>query len=219
MKVNEIFLSIEGEGIRAGKPAVFIRLFGCNLDCTYCDSVYSCKGNDYTEMTPTEIYWAVEAFHCPYITLTGGEPLIHKDVEQLLNLLCKKYEVNIETNGSVDFTEVFDKMDEGTGGNIIVTMDWKSYSSGMAHKMNEEMIRYLTDVDVLKFVVGNNGDLEQMREVVSKYSPECHIFVSPVFGKIEPKHIVDYLIAHQMWNVRVQLQLHKFIWDPEMRGV
>ena len=103
MKVVEIFKSIDGEGIRAGYPATFIRLFGCNLRCSYCDTPYGYEGNDYKEMTVDEIVQECMCLNCPRITLTGGEPLIHKDVNILIkNLLVNGFEVNIETNGSVD---------------------------------------------------------------------------------------------------------------------
>ena len=125
MKVVEIFKSIDGEGIRVGYPVTFIRLAGCNLRCNYCDTKYSYENEKFTEMTPQKIYNRVYKLGGRRITLTGGEPLIHKDVKVLVDLLIDKgYEVNIETNGSVDITGYLSK-------NIIVTMDYKCAGSGM----------------------------------------------------------------------------------------
>ena len=220
MKVNEIFLSIEGEGIRTGRPAVFIRLFGCNLDCTYCDSAYACKGDDYEELSVPDICELVQVFNCKYVTLTGGEPLIHKDAVKLVNNLCRRgFEVNIETNGAINLENFMAGVRTDYRKNIILTMDWKSYSSGMADKMLLSNLKCLNNTDVLKFVVGDKNDLLQMMEIIQVNKLECHIFVSPVFGKIDPKHLVDFILVNKLHNVRVQLQLHKFIWDPEMRGV
>ena len=179
MKVVEIFNSIEGEGIRAGFPATFIRLYGCNLRCSYCDTPYGYEGNDYTEMTTEEIVEKVEEFHCSKITLTGGEPLIHPGFSELLfELTNKGYEVNIETNGSVNVKPY-------TFSDIIITMDYKCPSSGQEDKMLLDNIDYLRPTDVIKFVVGTKEDLD----VCYKLSTEtkAQVFISPVFGKRTPE--------------------------------
>lgn len=220
MKVVEIFKSIDGEGIRAGFPVTFVRLGGCNLQCSYCDTKYAWQKNyEYTEMTWQEVYDKVYKKGCLKVTLTGGEPLIHEDVELLvIALTTSGFEVNIETNGSVDIT---DYVEQSSGGpkirNIIVTMDYKCPSSGMADKMNLLNLTLLRKVDVLKFVVGNKEDLDACRDIV-KYT-KAQVFISPVFGKIEPKEIVEYMLEHDMQDCRIQLQLHKLIWNPEQRGV
>lgn len=211
MKVVEIFNSIEGEGIRAGFPATFIRLYGCNLRCSYCDTPYGYEGNDYTEMTAQEIVEKVEGFRCSKITLTGGEPLIHPGVfELLLDLTNKGYEVNIETNGSIN-------VEPYAFSDIIITMDYKCPSSGQEDKMLLDNIDYLRPTDVIKFVVGTKEDLD----VCYKLSAEtkAQVFISPVFGKITPEEIVNYMLEHHMNNCRVQVQLHKIIWNPNKRGV
>lgn len=211
MKVVEIFKSIDGEGIRAGFPVTFIRLEGCNLRCSYCDTKYSYENSKYTDMTVTEIYEKVFRLGCHKITLTGGEPLIHDDVDELIQKLVDEgYEVNIETNGSVDIQPYLQK-------NIIVTMDYKCPSSGMEDEMLIDNLQKLRKKDVLKFVVGNCEDLNICQNV--KNCSKAQIFISPVFGMIEPKTIVEYMISHNMNDCRVQLQLHKFIWKPEERGV
>lgn len=223
MRVSEIFASIEGEGIRAGYPAIFIRLFGCNIRCTYCDSQYACTGNDYKEMTVQDIVDAVHEFddqyHISRVTLTGGEPLLQEpEVYELIEVLTTQdYEINIETNGAVSIQNV---MTTGDPKNIIVTMDWKSVSSGMSEFMLVDNLQYLRKQDVLKFVVGTNEDLDQMLSVLNRFSDlPCSIFVSPVFGQISPATIVEYMLSHKLSDVRIQLQIHKYIYDPNMRGV
>lgn len=223
MRVSEIFASIEGEGIRAGYPAIFIRLFGCNIRCTYCDSQYACTGNDYKEMTVQDIVNAVHEFddqyHISRVTLTGGEPLLQEpEVYELIEVLTTQdYEINIETNGAVSIQNV---MTTGDPENIIVTMDWKSVSSGMSEFMLVDNLQYLRKQDVLKFVVGTNEDLDQMLSVLNRFPDlPCSIFVSPVFGQISPATIVEYMLSHKLSDVRIQIQIHKYIWDPNMRGV
>ena len=157
MKVSEIFKSIEGEGLRTGLPAVFIRLHGCNLRCSYCDSMYAVEGSDYKQMSVAQILDAVKEFSgITHVTLTGGEPLIHQDVEDLLSLLSSNgYQVNIETNGTVPRKWHFP--------GLFYTMDWKCKSSGMSAKMKMENLETLGANDVLKFVVGTTEDLATCR--------------------------------------------------------
>nr|DAX93222.1 MAG TPA: putative 7-cyano-7-deazaguanosine (preQ0) biosynthesis protein QueE, clostridial [Caudoviricetes sp.] len=215
MKVVEIFKSIDGEGIRAGYPATFIRLFGCNLRCSYCDTPYGYEGNDYKEMTVDEIVQECMCLNCPRITLTGGEPLIHKDVNILIkNLLVNGFEVNIETNGSVDV-----ELLKFLYPQVVITMDWKCPSSGCENKMSIARLKDLKRNDVLKFVVGSKEDLEVCKSIYNTQELECSIFISPIFGKIEPSEIVDYMLENNMMDCRVQLQMHKFIWNPNKRGV
>ena len=211
MKVVEIFKSIDGEGIRVGYPVTFIRLAGCNLRCNYCDTKYSYEDEKFTEMTPQEIYIQVYKLGGKRITLTGGEPLIHKDVKVLVDLLIQKgYEVNIETNGSVDITLFLDK-------HTIITMDYKCASSDMEDKMLLDNISKLRKQDVLKFVVSDDNDLDTVQRIYR--NTKATVYISPVFGRIEPKQIVEYMLEHNMENCRVQVQLHKIIWNPEERGV
>lgn len=212
MKVNEIFYSIEGEGIRAGIPCVFIRLYGCNLNCLYCDTRYSCENDEYVEMTVPQIIEEVKKFDCPNITVTGGEPLIHEDIYELLKTLSdNKYSVNIETNGT---KEPFEYM-EG----VFYTMDYKTNASGMSDKMNLGAFMALDGEDVIKFVVGSVEDLDQAVKFYYENGISAEVFVSPVFGKIEPKDIAEYLKANSLSDWRLQLQLHKYIWEPQKRGV
>jgi 7-carboxy-7-deazaguanine synthase len=230
--VSEIFYSIDGEGARTGAPTIFIRLFGCNLDCTYCDSQYACKADfsdcdgsiSFDRMDIDKILYHIERFYpCKCITLTGGEPLINKHVGELIFELRKRgYWVNIETNGSIDLGKVIDSQPESKKGpmDYFFTMDWKSISSGESDKMLTSNLELLETTDVLKFVVGSQEDLDQMKHVLED-NPEidAQIYVSPVWGKIDPADIVAYLLENKLVYVKVQLQLHKLIWEPDKRGV
>lgn len=207
LKVNEIFNSIDGEGKRAGELASFIRLTGCNLRCSYCDTLYAMDEGH--EMSIEDIIKKVKYHN---VTLTGGEPL-HQDVHELLEKLLNNHDVNIETNGSIDITEYFNLP------SVWFTVDYKCYCSGMSKAMLPKTFKSLRPQDVLKFVVGSIKDLEQAREVCNKYLPICPVYISPVFGQIKPSQIVDYMQEHDMQDWKIQLQLHKFIWDPMKRGV
>lgn len=220
MKVIEIFKSIEGEGIRAGLPVTFIRLAGCNLRCTYCDTQYSYneESKGCKVLTVEEIVAQVELFEIPFVTITGGEPLAHDGICNLITALrgigCH---INVETNGTFPVPKQFEYCDD-----VIFTMDWKCPSSGMNGKMDIATIGTLRSIDVLKFVVGSEEDLNEVVRVRDMWPIECtrpSIFISPVFGQIEPAQIVSFMLAHKMYDCRVQLQMHKFIWAPEMRGV
>ena len=215
--VSEIFYSIEGEGKRTGYLSVFIRLTGCNLRCSYCDTKYAqIQGKDDTEvLTEDEVIARVNSFKCRKVTLTGGEPLLH-DVQSLVTKLSKLgYEVNIETNGAVPLLKE-------RPANVFFTMDWKCPSSGENLKMLENSLFRLKSYDVLKFVVGNIEDLTEMKRIIHKYRGFYNrplFYVSPVFGEIKPADIVEYIKQNKMTDVCVQVQLHKIIWNPNERGV
>lgn len=216
MIVNEIFYSIDGEGYRTGELAVFIRLAGCNLNCSYCDTKYALKSNMGTKMEIDEILKNVEKYNCKNITITGGEPLIHKGISELIDkLIKKKYKVNIETNGAVDITNYLNK--------CLITMDYKLPSSGMEKYMKLDNLEKLTENDVLKFVT-EEKDFEKIEEILKNYKIKSYIYISPIFGKIEPEKIVEFMKklnkdGINTEKVRVQVQLHKIIWNPEERGV
>lgn len=226
MLISEIFSSIEGEGIRTGCLATFIRTFGCNLRCSYCDSLYAVDratdlfGNqNFKTMTMQEIVNECKHLGNKRITFTGGEPLLQKDARELIDKLLEEgFEVNIETNGAVpiDYFVYFHNRDLSK---LIITMDWKSPYSGMRDKMIDNNLKALRNIDVLKFVVANKEDLDDMKQVIQSHDLYCNIFVSPVFGQIEPFDIVNYLKQNNLQDVRMQLQIHKLIWDPNKRGV
>lgn len=214
MKVIEIFNSIDGEGKRAGELTTFIRLAGCNLQCPYCDTKYSWSDKDATEMSVLEIAEFVSRNGYTNVTITGGEPLIHPDIKVLLRALSMKgCDVNVETNGSID-------IDRFRCPHVFFTVDYKCPSSGMEDKMCFSMFNKLRGEDVLKFVVGSRDDLQTARRVTQLLDDHsCLIYISPVFGQIEPAEIVQFMQEHRMEDWRIQLQLHKFIWDPNKRGV
>lgn len=226
MKVIEIFNSIDGEGIRTGQPCTFIRLAGCNLRCTYCDTLYALFGEEepceYREMSVEEILAEIQ-LRFKRITLTGGEPLIHPDCDKLVDALLRQgYEVNIETNGAVDiaaFRNSVYRTDK-----LFFTIDYKLPSSGMEDKMLLGNFTSLASNDVIKFVVGSDEDLDKMRHILNwlipVYDKMPHVFAGVVFGKFDPLTLVDAIINEEIFkDVRYQVQLHKIIWNPEERGV
>ena len=212
--VTEIFDSIDGEGKRTGYMAIFVRLAGCNLRCNYCDTPYSLTLEDTKEtLTEEELLERIQSFPWKRVTLTGGEPMLHS-LHHLVTVLGEEgYEVNIETNGAIP---LWRERPEG----VFYTMDFKCSGSGMKSYMNRDNFKLLTEKDVLKFVVSDERDMDEMKEIISEF-PANHpeYFVSPVWGRIEPKELVEYVRKNGLKDVRVQVQLHKIIWDPSMRGV
>lgn len=245
--VVEEFVSINGEGRRAGQLALFIRFAGCNLNCEYCDTKWANeKDVPYVIYSVDALYQRIKEAKVKNVTLTGGEPLLQPDMKQLLKRLRQDpaLRIEIETNGSVDIRPFMEKetddsgrqsADEGGDGgekrnashhgqadNVSFTLDYKTAVSGMEDRMclvNYENVRAQ---DTVKFVVGNLLDLQRAENIIEQYhlvEKGCGIYLSPCFGKIEPSEMVDFLIEHNMNDVNIQLQLHKFIWDPELRGV
>jgi 7-carboxy-7-deazaguanine synthase len=223
VKLVEIFSSIEGEGKRAGVPCTFVRLFGCNLNCHWCDTQYACS---YDEKTPSYITTDMNAvkskvieYNNPCVTLTGGEPLIHENVAELINALSETgAEINIETNGSV-LIKGFDQ------SNLFLTMDYKLPSSGMEDKMLLDNFNHLGDEDVLKFVVADENDFEVALKVIEIHEPMAQIYFSPVFGKCDLAWLAEQvkkLGIRKDLHIpipKLQVQLHKIIWPASMRGV
>lgn len=217
--VVEKFVSINGEGQHAGELAVFIRLRGCNLSCSYCDTRWACTDvAESTDMTEDEIVIYVKETGVRRVTLTGGEPLLAKDISLLLEAFSREKNilVEIETNGSV-FIGDFAKIDNPPA----FTLDYKLAGSGMEDKMELSNFKFLQEKDTVKFVCSDVTELDRVCEIVDEYllSEKCTVLISPVFGRIEPADMVDYLIEHKRNDIRLQLQLHKFIWDPNKRGV
>lgn len=218
-KIAEMFSSINGEGTHAGQLAFFVRFTGCNLNCSYCDTKWANVPNaEYTEMTADEIRSEAQKSGISNVTVTGGEPLIQPNIVPLLETLCGdgRY-VEIETNGSADVSEVL----KIKGERPALTMDYKLPSSGMESFMRTENFALLEAKDTVKFVSGSLADLERALEIIRKYGliGKCAVYISPVFGKLKPAEIVDFMLANKLNGVNVQLQMHKFIWDPTMRGV
>lgn len=213
MKVIEIFDSIDGEGKFAGCLATFIRLSGCNLRCVYCDTTYAFSGG--TEMSIDEIMGKVQAIGNTHVTLTGGEPLIHKDIKQLIFRLCEcGYIVNIETNGAVDISEYLDMP-------VIITLDYKTISSGVNEYMLLDNIKQLREQDVLK-IVCCESDFSDILGMLLSTPVSASVYLSPIYGKINPVELVGFakkLRSFGIYDVKIQLQLHKIIWKPDERGV
>lgn len=215
--VNEIFGSIDGEGIRTGELATFIRLAGCNLRCRYCDTEYALKINQGNEMTINEIINKVKEIGYKNITITGGEPLIHKNVEQLIDKLIENgYNLNIETNGAVDITPYITKK-------LILTADFKVKSSNMIKYMVKSNLSLLRPNDVLK-IVCNKDDFNDIKKLLKNNNIKSFIYLSPIFNEVKPSELVDFLKelhkeGFDTSKTRVQIQLHKIIWDPEKKGV
>lgn len=216
--VVEIFSSINGEGIRAGELAVFVRMKGCNLHCSYCDTRWACEPDaPCTCMTSEEILDAVLRTGIRNVTLTGGEPLLQKDIRDLLLLLVRHHlSVEVETNGSIPLAPF-----RHPELPLIFTMDYKLPDSGMETHMCLSNLETICSTDVVKFVAGSKTDLARMSEIIDRYHllHRCQVYVSPVFGKIHPADIVDFMKSETRNGLRLQLQLHKYIWDPDKRGV
>ena len=247
MNVIEIFSSIDGEGSRQGLLTTFLRLHDCNIRCSYCDTSYS-YGIDsvFTEMTAAEVANVIESFGNHRITITGGEPLLQEAaVVELIDELNRRnvqtmqdntsgqigstciididkfdkremlnnspYDFNIETNGTI--------IPSFQRDNVWFTYDYKTPSSLAEESMNIDIFKVATERDLIKFVVGSPEDLDCMRRIIDQYPTAAQIYVSPVWGQIEAVSIIDYMKEYNLQNVRFQLQIHKFVWDPDAKGV
>ncbi len=216
MKVIEKFVSINGEGLKSGELATFIRFADCNLRCPYCDTKYSYINPCFTEESIEDIVNYIQKQNVNNVTLTGGEPLIQEGIGELINRLSRLgYRVELETNGSIDISKYV-----GLNG-VTFTVDYKTLSSKMTKFMLLENYKYLTKNDVVKFVCGNDEDLEDAKRIIKEYELDkiTNPFISPIWGEIEFSHIVDFLKENNLNNVRLQLQIHKIIWDKDKRGV
>ena len=217
-KVAEKFVSINGEGPRAGELAVFLRFCGCNLDCGYCDTRWANTADaEYELASEEELVAYVKSTGVKNVTLTGGEPLLQSDIARLIALLgASGAEVEIETNGSVPLKDIV-----SLSPRPAVTADYKLPSSGMEKHMITENFSCLTQRDAVKFVVGDKRDLARAEEIINEYglTDGCRVYFSPVFGKIRPEEIAEFMKERKLNGVRLQLQLHKIIWKPDMRGV
>jgi 7-carboxy-7-deazaguanine synthase len=211
MKINEIFKSIQGESTFAGLPCVFIRTTGCNLRCRWCDTSYAFY--DGTEMDLESILQRVRDYRCDLIELTGGEPLVQKETPLLIKkLLDEGYRVLIETGGSLDIG-VLDPR-------ATVIMDIKCPGSDMTHAMRWENLQQLKPADEVKFVIADRTDYLWAKTIVERHAlADRHsVLFSPVFGMMEPRQLAAWILEDAL-KVQLQLQIHKYIWEPETRGV
>ena len=211
LKVNEIYHSIQGESSKSGLPCVFVRLTYCNLRCTYCDTEYAFyEGED---KTIREIINEVKKYNCKLVEITGGEPLVQDESLELMKRLCDEgFEVMLETGGSLPIKDIDER--------VLIIMDLKCPSSKMEKKNLYENINFLKPADELKFVIGNREDYNWSKEITSKYylKNKSKILFSVVFGELEPVALVNWIIEDKL-DVRYQLQMHKYIWHPETKGV
>lgn len=220
--IIEKFVSVDGEGPTAGELAVFVRFQGCNLRCSYCDTKYSWdeeSENNIEILNANEIYDYIKSTNVKNVTLTGGEPLIQKNIDKLLELLNEDEDlvIHIETNGSVNIKDFKDKYK-----NIIFILDYKCPSSNMIKQMDKENLNIVDNKDVYKFVVGTKEDLNKALEIIKLYNLQnkCLVYFSAVFGSsLTMEEIVEFMKENNLNNVRLQVQLHKIIWDKEVRGV
>jgi len=210
--VNEIYESIQGESTWAGCRCVFVRTTFCDLRCTYCDTEYAFYEGE--KMSLDEIESRVLEYDVPLVEITGGEPLMQKAVATLMTRLCDSGKtVLIETSGAHDISVVDDR--------VYRIMDLKTPGSGECERNRYENIDLLTDRDEVKFVIGSEDDYKWAREQVGEHglNERCRaVLFTPVFGKIDPQQIVEWIVRDKL-DVRFQLQMHKFIWDPDKKSV
>ena len=224
-RVAEKFVSINGESRRAGELAVFIRFTGCNLNCTYCDTAWAIPADaPHEEMSQQELIEYIKETGIDNVTLTGGEPLLQPEIENLVvDIISLNKRVEIETNGAVSIRSMKEMADKlNLRDELSITLDYKCPGSGMEDFMLMENYDDLREFDTVKFVVSDRSDLDKAREVIGEYNlidRKIAAYLSPVFGSIEPREIVEYMMEHKMNGVTHQLQQHKFIWDPDKRGV
>lgn len=221
MKYNVIekFLSINGEGIRQGHLCTFIRFKGCNLRCRYCDSAYSYDPTESAEiMNEDQIVNFCKKSGADMVMLAGGEPMYQDGIVDLIKRLCKEgFSVEIETNGSIDISQVAAIKENRP----FITLDYKTSASGMEKHNLFSNYDYVTFNDSVKFVVGSIHDLDVMRQVVEKYHllEKTNVLISPVWDEIQPVEIVDFMKKYKLNNYKMQVQMHKFIWNPDKRSV
>ena len=211
LKVNEIYLSVQGESSYTGLPCVFIRLTGCNLRCIWCDTAYAFYEGK--SMSIDEIVGKVKNFGVKLIEITGGEPLMQENIYPLMNGLIEKgFQVLLETGGSLSLEKV--------PRDIIKIMDIKCPGSGEHKNNNLDNLKFLETKDEVKFVILNRHDYEWSRDLIHKYKIHeiAHILISPVYDKLELKEIVKWILEDKL-PVRLQTQLHKAIWDENTVGV
>ncbi len=213
LKVNEIFFSIQGESSHAGRPCAFIRLAGCNLRCTYCDTRYAYEEGSLLEIN--DIEREISTFRCSLVEVTGGEPLLQPQTPELIRrLLDERYTVLLETNGSRDISVVDDRCTR--------IVDVKCPSSGQSGKNRLENLDIITPNDEVKFVVGDREDFDYAKCVMStglsrRNGLKPPLF-SPAFGRLNPESLARWILEDHL-DVRLQIQLHKLIWGAEKRGV
>ncbi|MEC0229008.1 7-carboxy-7-deazaguanine synthase QueE [Paenibacillus alba] len=217
----EIFETVEGEGTRAGFPTVFVRLFGCNLRCSWCDTKYSYPPAEAENvMTIAEIVSKVSSFRSRHICLTGGEPLLYGEKSlALIEALAELEQVDdlhIETNGAIDLALFVERV---ASPKVRYIMDFKLPDSGEMEQMIMSNFALLREQDELKFVIGSELDFRTAVEVLEQHPTKALPMFSPVWETMPPHKLVEHMLAAGLSKVKLNMQLHKIIWDPAMRGV
>lgn len=207
--LTEMFTSIQGESSLAGLPTVFIRLSGCNLRCTWCDTPYSfARGN---AKSLEDIFRYVEKQGVKHVCITGGEPLLQKNVHPLMSGLSERgFIVSLETGGSLSIAKVDPR--------VSVILDIKCPASGMSEKNDFSNLTLLKLNDEIKFVIADENDYNFAKNIIEEYDIHQNVLLSPVFDALEPKQLAEWILRDKL-NVRLNLQIHKFIWDPLAKGV
>jgi 7-carboxy-7-deazaguanine synthase len=210
--INEIFYSVQGESTYAGRPCVFVRLTACDLRCSWCDTPYAF--HEGTKRPLDDVLAEVERFDCPLVEVTGGEPLLQQDVYPLMERLLQRGKtVLLETGGHRSTEQVPEE--------VVTILDIKCPGSGEAGRMDWKNLERLRPHDEIKFVIKDRVDYEYARETILRHDLAhrvAAIHMSPVHGVLDPKGLTEWVLADRL-PVRVQLQLHKYIWSPDTRGV
>jgi 7-carboxy-7-deazaguanine synthase len=207
LRITEIFHSLQGETTRVGLPTVFIRLTGCPLRCSYCDTAYAFTGGQ--NLNLSEIMARVAGFAPRYVTVTGGEPLAQKNCLALLHALCDAgYEVSLETSGALDIGAVDIR--------VMRVLDIKTPASGEAARNRWENIASLTPHDEVKFVLCDHSDYQWARQILQQYelAKKCEVLFSPAHGTLDATQLADWIVKDNL-PVRMQVQLHKLLWNNE----
>lgn len=211
LQVNEIFYSVQGESTYAGRPCVFVRLTGCNLRCRWCDTAYAFYDGE--TLTVEQVLERVRAYKCPLVEITGGEPLLQDEVHFLIDrLLVEAYEVLVETGGSLEVGRLDPR--------VVKIVDLKAPGSGMDRLNNLDNLQYLDRKDQIKFVVADRRDYEWAKQMMAEHAlaEKAQVLFSPVFGELHPRELAEWILADRL-PARLQIQLHKYLWDPNRRGV
>ena len=211
LRITEIYRSVQGEGRHAGYPCVFVRLTGCNLRCTWCDTEYGYNGGK--DLSIEQVLEEVRALKTNLVEVTGGEPLLQEETPQLVDLLLENgYTVLIETAGSIDISCVSKK--------AVRIVDMKCPGSGMLDKNLYKNLDLVTDKDEVKFVIKDKADFDWAVNLIKKHDLESktQILISPVYGEMDQEKLTEWLLESGI-NARLQVQLHKIIWGPDKTGV
>lgn len=211
LKINEIFYSIQGETSYVGNPTVFVRTTACNLRCTYCDTKYSYHEGEYKELE--EVLSEIASHKAGYVCVTGGEPLLQKEIHVLMKELCNRnYKVSLETSGS--------KSIELVDTRVKIILDVKTPDSGAADSFLTENLGFATSTTEFKFVICSEKDFEWSEDFCRQYDlfKNFVVLYSPSYGQVTERWLAEKILQKNS-SARLQLQLHKYIWSPTQRGV